>query len=154
MYKLLIFCFLFLAISLKPPVKLVKKEPPAKKTYHIQLDRSKVNVRSFNASALNKYRNSPEFAYEEKTKQMSWWRRFWAWVWEMIQKLFGGESQQSSAPSMPYMKYVLGLAAIALLIFVVVKMVGLNLANIFNRDPKDIAIPYSESLENIHQITF
>jgi hypothetical protein len=163
MYKLLLICCLLLTVSFKPEVKVVKKAPPkvkelkqvkAAKVYHTQYDSSKVTVRVFNAAAIYKYRSSPEFNYDEKGKvSLSWWKRFWIWIWELIEKLFGGPST-SSGPSFPFMEYLIVAIAVGLLIFVVVKMVGLNIANIFNRKPKDIDIPYTESLENIHQITF
>ena len=52
------------------------------------------------------------------------------------------------------MSYILAFGLLAVLIFVIFKLAGLNLSNIFNKNAKDIDIPYTESLENIHQITF
>jgi len=160
MHKLLLFCFLLFTVSFKPEAKGVKIQSPAikivkpVKVYHTQYDSSKVNVRHFSAAAIDKYRNSPEFNYDEKPKAgMSWWKRLWVWVWELLDKLFSGKTP-ASAPSFSFLPYIIMAVAVGLLIFVIIKMTGMNIANIFNRDPKDIAIPYTESLENIHQITF
>lgn len=166
MYKLLLICFLMLGGPAKPQPKVAKKSPPTVKelkkvkptlvkVYHIRLDSSKLKIHSFNAAALNKYRDSPEFTYEGKTKaSLSWWKRFWIWVWELIQKLLGGDQKATTGPSIPYMQWIIGAAALALLVYVIFKMAGLNIANIFNRESRNINIPYTESLENIHQITF
>lgn len=160
MHKLLLFCFLILAVSFKPDVKVAKKQPPTidtskAKVYKTQYDSSTVNVRHFNNAAIDKYRNDPGFNYDEKAKAgLSWWKKLWLWFWELLDKLFSGKQSSSSAPSFSFLPYIIMAVAIGLLVFVIVKMAGLNIANIFNRDPKNIAIPYSESLENIHQITF
>ena len=131
-----------------------KKAPPAKKVYQLKFDSSKIVLHKFNADSLNKYRNSPDFSYQEKAKaSLSWWERFWNWFWEMINRLFGGH-QESSGPSTPYGEYIMAFCLLALLIYVIFKLAGLNIANIFNRHSREIAIPYTESLENIHQITF
>ena len=160
MYKLLLFCFLLLAVSFKPDAKVVKTQPPTikiikPKIYHTQYDSAKVNVRHFNTAAIDKYRNDPGFNYDEKANAgLSWWQKLWRWIWELIDKLFSGKQSSSSAPSFSFLPYIIMAVAIGLLIFVIIKMAGINVANIFNRDPKNISIPYSESLENIHQITF
>ncbi len=46
---------------------------------------------------------------------------------------------------------VLGLATIAFFIF---KMAGIDMLNIFRRKPRIVNLPYSESIENIHEIDF
>jgi len=155
MYKFLLFCFVALVFCFKADAVVLKKNPPpVKKIYHIQVDSSKLTLQKFNADSLTKYRNSPDFTYTEKAKAgLSLWSRFWNWFWEMINRLFGGQ-QQSSSSSVPYMSYILAFGLLAVLIFVIFKLAGLNLSNIFNKDAKDIEIPYTESLENIHQITF
>jgi Domain of unknown function (DUF4129) len=160
MYKLLLFCCLLLAAPAKPVTKVSKKKPPPVKVYHTMYDSSKVNVHHYNTAAMDKYRDSTQFNYEEKATVkagLSVWQRFWVWVWKMLEKLFGGSrspSQPSQAPSFAFMKYVMLAIALGLLVLVIIKMAGMNIANIFNRTPKNINIPYSESLENIHHITF
>ena len=162
MYKLLLFCCLLLAAPAKPVTKVSKKAPPVVKVYRTMYDSSKVNVRHYNAAAMNKYSDSTQFNYEENAKAkaktgLNLWQRFWKWVWEEIEKLFSGSpssSHPAQVPSLAFLKYVMLAIALGLLIFVIIKMAGMNIGNIFNRTPKSINIPYSESLENIHQITF
>jgi len=162
MYKLLVFCCLLLVAPAKPVVKTSKRAAQAVKVYHTIYDSSKVSVRHYNAAAMSKYRDSIQFNYDENVKAKgkagaSLWHRFWVWIWKMIEKIFGGHSSpthQTQPPSFAFMKYVLLAIVLGLLIFVIIKMAGMNMANIFNRTPKNINIPYTESLENIHQITF
>ena len=165
MHKLLFVYFLLFAVTLnadagpltnRPVVKHIVLKPGALPVVDsIRLDTSKVNVYSFNASALEKYKKSPDFDYRDADAKtgLNWWDRFWNWFWELIAKLFGN-SQPTAAPSFPFMKYLIEAGAVILLVFIIIKLAGLNISNIFNREAAEIQVPYSESLENIHQITF
>ena len=102
MYKLLLFCCLLLAAPAKPVKKVSKKAPAVVKVYHTMYDSSNVNVRHYNVAAMNKYRDSTQFDYEETAKAkakagLNLWQRFWIWVWEELEKLFGG----SRSPAHP-----------------------------------------------------
>ena len=168
MYKLLfVFLLLFAVVfntnagigikkTNKPVVKNHLIDPPtASAVYSIRLDSSKLNVHSFNSSALEKYKNDPDFDYRDADTKtgLSGWDRFWNWFWEFINKLFGG-NHPAKTPSIPYLKYIIEAAAVALLVFIIIKFAGLKISNIFKKDSTEIQLPYSESLENIHQITF
>jgi hypothetical protein len=165
MHKLLFVYFLLFAITLKvdakalinkPVVKHIVLKPAAQPNIDsIRLDTSKIKVHAFSAAALDKYKNNPDFDYREADAKtgLNWWQRFWNWFWELIAKLFGN-SQPTTAPSFPFMKYIIEGAAVILLVFIIIKLAGLNISNIFNREATEIQVPYSESLENIHQITF
>ncbi len=118
----------------------------------LKIDSSKVKIRNFNAGALKKYTNDPEFNYHTDIKQESWWDRFWEWLWHIIENLFGGStSTKSQSASLP-LKYVLLVLIAGLLVYVITKILGVE--NIFNRDSKYIGLPYTESLENINEIIF
>jgi hypothetical protein len=118
------------------------------------VDSSKLTLHHYNSDSLKLYRSSPDFTYQEKaTAGNSWWDRFWKWFWDWVNSLFG-KPQPYSPPSVPYIQYIIAFALIVVLMIVIFKIAGLNLANMFNRESKDISIPYTESLENIHQITF
>ncbi len=165
MHKLLFVCFLLFAVTLnadarpltnKPFVKHIIQKPVVGLVVDsIRLDTSKIKVHAFNAVALDKYKKNPDFFYREADAKtgLNWWQRFWNWFWELIAKLFGN-SQPTAAPSFSFLKYIIEAAAVVLLIFIIIKLAGLNISNIFNREATEIQVPYSESLENIHQITF
>jgi len=165
MNKLLFVWFLLFAGSLKANAgalanKSVVKHVVLKSVAQpvvdsIRLDTSKIKVHTFSLAALNKYKNNSDFDYSDADTKtgLNWWQRFWNWFWELIAKLFGN-SQPTAAPSFPFLKYIIEAAAVVLLIFIIIKLAGLNISNIFNREAAEIQVPYSESLENIHQITF
>lgn len=165
MYKLLFVCFILFAVNFKSEARTLPNKPvanhivikPVSQRFgdSIRLDTSKIKVRAFNADALDKYKRNPDFDYREANSKtgLNWWQRFWNWFWELIAQLFGN-SQPTASSSFPFMKYIIVGAAVFLLVFIIIKLAGLNISNIFNREATEIQIPYSESLENIHQITF
>jgi hypothetical protein len=167
MYKLLLICCLLLTVSFKPGIKGPKKDKPntlkqlikksvnsAKVDSVIKVDSSKVGVRSFNAAAIDKYRNDPEFNYKDEKANagLSWWQRFWTWFWELIARIFGTGSA-SVAPN-PVFKFIIWALALGAVVFIIIKIADLSVKNIFSKESAEIDLPYSESLENIHQITF
>jgi hypothetical protein len=165
MLKLLpVFCLLLFfgftpgagAVVKKAPqtLKLSKKAiAPAHNPVPLRVDSSVVHIRSFNIGALSRYRNNPSFKYTRVITNtgQSWWERFWIWFWKLIDKLFGGTAGNAS---FSFMKYVFWAAIIGLFVFFIVKLFGLNISNIFSRRSKEVVKPYTESLENIHEITF
>jgi len=168
MYKLLFAVFLLFVVAFnanagigikktnKPVIKHNITDPSTVSVaYSIHLDSSKLNVHSFNTIALEKYKNNPDFDYREADAKtgLSWWDRFWNWFWELISKLFGND-RPAKTPSIPYLKYIIEAGLVVLLVFIIIKLAGLKLSNIFKKDATEIQLPYSESLENIHQITF
>ena len=154
MCKRLIFFLLILASSTVAanspvPKKAVVKEVPKV----LQVDSSNINYRYFDKTAIDNYTNDPEFNYYTKTAkyQPSLWERFWNWFWNMMGRLFQ-RGQNSGGGSV--IKYLLIAAVVAGVIFLIIKLIGADLSNIFSREPKQAAMPYSESLENIHEISF
>jgi hypothetical protein len=158
MYKLLLVFYLSILVSVGAMAndtlkKTIAKPAPVPKV--LQLDSSKIAIRSFDSVAMNQYRKDPIFSYhEEDEHQLSWWSRFWRWVWHVLQNLFGSRDDTPTERLSPIFKIILLVVAVGALIYVVIKVMGVNLANIFGRESKEINLPYNESLENIHEITF
>jgi hypothetical protein len=157
MYKLLLI-FLLAALSFAPNamgatgVKDSVKKTSIKHIQFIKTDSSKIQIRSFNAAALDKYNKAPEFNYQtELSKDASLWERFWRWFWELMERIFGGEKSGSVNPS-AFVKYLLLAVVVAALLYGIIKFIGVD--RIFNRESQKIDIPYGESLANIHEITF
>jgi hypothetical protein len=163
MHKLLIVCCLLFGLPFIANAKGVVKKPIKKPVFSVgvvkiapnvdslRLDTSKIAIHSFNADSLNKYRNNPHFIYDVDAKKvgLTWWQRLWKWFWDLIAKLFGGGD--SAAPALGLFKYFVWAIALGMVVFIIIKLTG---TNIFSRKSKEIEIPYSESLENIHEITF
>src|SRR5471030_501056 len=61
------------------------KKAPAK----TQIDTSKIEVKKFNANALNKFKADKDFNYNgNAVDDTSLWDIFWDWFWNAISKLF------------------------------------------------------------------
>jgi hypothetical protein len=166
MYKLLFILFVMFLVCGAAGAKVpVKKTIPFVRVQiipRLQVDTGQVNVRKFNGAALTRYNTNPDFDYQVVTtkRDFTWWNRFWSWVWELLAKLFGHPDASPSAASQPsplifiIIRYLFYAGAIALFIYIVIKFMGLDFGNLFNRDSKQVPIPYTESLENIHLVTF
>lgn len=124
----------------------------------IKIDTTTVSVRHFDTLALNAYAKQPEFHYNETTENPTWWTRFWRWFWNVIKKLFSSDSPKKNFKVdsiwLTVLKYTfigLGIAALAFLIF---KLIGIDMRNIFRRKVTTVPIPYSEFFEDINAISF
>lgn len=140
----------FTAAAIPPtPKKVAAKVVPTT----LQVDSSNINYRHFDQRAITTYSNDPEFNYYTKTAkyQPSLWDRFWNWFWGLINKLFSAGQGTGNSSVIEYL--LIGGAVIGI-IFLVVKLAGADLSNIFSREAKQVAMPYSESLENIYEISF
>jgi hypothetical protein len=159
-------CFYFLlvllsiglntAIAGNKPVKAHPKSKPLVVVY----DSSKVDVRHFSEAALAKYRSQPDFQYQETTVSTNIWTRFWRWFWNWLRELLKVRTGKG-APSTGIIKviliileYVAILLAIAGIVYLILKMVGVDLPFLFRRKSRAVPVPYTESLENIHEINF
>ncbi|HEY0245357.1 MAG TPA: hypothetical protein VGC01_07320, partial [Mucilaginibacter sp.] len=117
-------------------------------------DSSKVNVRSFKKSTLDIYRKLPEFKYNDEVETPSWWTRFWRWFWG----LFNFSKLKPSAGAfriflqcVKYLFIALGLAA---LVFMILKMAGVDMSYMFRRKSTAAGLAYNELLEDIHGVNF
>lgn len=148
MYKfvqlvLVLFIVTLFSISAKG---VITKKTPAK----IQADNSNIELRKFDAGALNQYRKQKEFNYTgQATGQPSFWQRLWYWFWSKVSGLFSGVPYSGEI-----LKYFLLGLCVAFLIYMIIKYSGIGPAGILGAEAKKIELPYSEALENIHEINF
>ena len=163
MLKLLTIFFSLFVSANKPVV--VGKHPEVKPAVHYQLktDTVRLVIRQFNAGALKKFSTDPDFNYYTKKAGITWWDRFWNWVWhewnafwnwvgEMLEKLFHNASMGKQTANV--IKYViLGIFAFAL-IYIVLKLLGINLLQLLRKKKESGNLPYTEFMENIHEISF
>jgi hypothetical protein len=164
MFKRLLIILLIVlpaGIAIALPVKKTVK--PVIIHHQLKIDSSKINLRRFNNAAIKKYRSDPAFRYVEAKTGITLWDRFWEWVWhlwvsfwqwvaEIFRKMFGNTGVGEHAASV--MKYlILGIAAAAL-VYVIFKLLGINLLKLLKKEKNIIEVPYTETLENIHEINF
>ncbi|SOD20221.1 DUF4129 domain-containing protein [Pedobacter xixiisoli] len=149
--------FVFFATNLQaqqaPQLALGK---PVKDTLALKLDSSKTQVKEFGNQSIQKYKEQKEFQYgDDEPKGLSWWDRFWRNFWDWINRLFGQRESTSSGPSMwpSILKYGAMAICIVLVVFIIFKLAGVDF-KWFAGKSKAVDVPYDESLENIHEISF
>lgn len=147
---------LFFAPALKAQApKLTVFKKAEKDTIALRLDSSKTDLKQFDSQAIERYKAEKEFQYGEvDAQQLNWWQRFWRAFWAWIDRLFGGEEVPKKGFKWPAaLKYGVIAIVVLVIIFIIFKLAGVNW-KIFSRKSKEVEVPYDESLENIHEISF
>ena len=111
-------------------------------------DSSSVDIRQFDEAAMDILRSNPDFQYDELLVDLSWWDRFKRWVIYKIAELMTREGSWSLLKNM---MLILGIAA---LLYLIMKLLGMDIGNIFSRKVKTTGLEYMEYTENIHAIDF
>ncbi len=143
MYKLLLL-FFFVHASFITQKPVVKKALPV-----LQTDSSSIQIRKFSATTLNEYRQQRDFKYEDHPGEAeSMWDQFWRWFWYQVDNLMSGKV---TGNLINFLFILLGASA---LVFLILKLLGMDMMQIFTGKNSTIEIPYHESLENIHEISF
>lgn len=115
----------------------------------IKSDSSQIKPRSFNQAALKQYRAQNEFQYaSDYQSPQSLWNRFWNWFWNFLNNRITDAASNSAT------KFISIIILAGLVIWVVIKFSGVGVLQLFTGKAKSIALPYDESLENIHEIDF
>jgi hypothetical protein len=134
-------------------------QPPAKKHLEIHLpkklsvDSTDMATRNIDKKVLGNFKKSTDFNYYVRNNKqtLSWWDRFWSWFWHLLN---GKAPEKNRAPDSTLTRYIIIALAVILIGYLLLKLIGSDLTNIFSRKSKEINVPYSESLENIHEISF
>ena len=115
----------------------------------LQTDSSNIHLRQFNAATLNDYRQQRAFKYNASPGEgISIWDQFWRCFWYQVDDLMAG---RISGSIINLLLIILGSGA---LVFLILKLMGMDVMQIFTGKTSTIEIPYHESLENIHEISF
>ena len=123
----------------------------------VKIDSSALSLRTFDEKALDVYRQSPDFDYDQTdlSKSRSSWDRFWRWFWHKLNEVFDVEDTTGqTGKGSPALKYLLFVLAVCGLAYLIVRLMGDEIAHIFRKKSAEIEIPYAENLENIHEISF
>ncbi|RAJ20681.1 DUF4129 domain-containing protein [Pedobacter cryoconitis] len=142
--------FLILTVQFAPvqAKQAVRAQSVRVKEKLLRIDSSNVKLRSFDAQKLKAYSQQTDFNYDQIAPvDDSLWNQFWAWFWR---QLTGITRVNYSAN---FFRYVVISAFIALVVFVVFKLTGVDF-KLFMGKSKSIVIPYAESSDNIHEIDF
>ncbi len=138
-YLCIIFTALQTGLAFAEPVSEAKKPLAAK------YDSLAVNARNFDGPALDNYRQLKEFQYTEDYVDLSLWDRLWRWFWSW----FDPADSTVFGKGIRYILITLGILA---LVFLIVKLAGLDPLAIIRRKSTVAPLPYTEFTENIHQI--
>lgn len=139
----LIFIFLTLPAFAAAPAGNAPGKPAQLKT-----DSTKVARRNFDLQQLRIYQQEKEFKYDNVAPvHESLWLRFWKWVGALIDRVL------SNTYAGGFLKYLIIFVLAAVVIFVVIRMLGLDL-RIFAGKARAVEVPYRETTDNIHEIDF
>ncbi len=145
---LICFC-LTLSLTASRASGPVKKPKPAAV---LQNDTATVQVRNFDKADLNNYAKQPIFKYKEGYVGPSLWDTFWKWFWNWWDSFFSKGNRGSIL--VLFLKYLFILLGVGTVIFVILRLAGVDALYIFKRKAASANLPYSESTENIHEINF
>jgi hypothetical protein len=115
----------------------------------VAYDTSTVEVRMFNEAKLKLFKQDRDFQYDLVVEPVtSLWDRFWNWFWLKVNELLSTESGKRT------FSVVMILLAVAVIVFAVMKLTGMNSAGLFGSRNTGESLPYSTSEEDIHAISF
>lgn len=122
-----------------------KPEKVAKKPLVVRYDSLDISKRGFDKPAIEKYRQQEEFKYDDAYVGESLWDRFKRWFWS----LFDNTDTSVLGIAIQYLLITLGIAAI---VFLIMKLAGIDPIKAIRGKSASAALPYSEYSENIHEI--
>lgn len=146
----LFFLFLLL-ISPALASKTGGKTPQTKHTPLIlQTDTTLIKTRQFSSKKMRELTKDPELQYgRTDAPGRSFWSLFWGWLWN---KLF--RNVFSSPESGSFFYYLFVVLGVIFLIYLLLKVTGIDVVQVLQGQSRLITLPYTESLENIHEIDF
>jgi hypothetical protein len=146
--------FLILSLGLLNVCFAANKVMPVQHKVVLKSDSSTINVRKFDSTALKSYNKQAEFNYTEDESGPSLWTRFWRWFWHLFARTNKSTAGSLAALLLTCLEYLLIAAAVAGVVLFIIKMIGVDVANIFRKKASPIIMSYTESIENIHEIDF
>lgn len=111
-------------------------------------DSSIIKLRQFDQASLDAYKERSDFQYDEQQVDLSWWQRFKQWIGYKIAELMSREG------SYALLKNIGIIAGIIALLYLVMKLLGMDAASIFSRKSRAADTGLTEHSENIHGIDF
>lgn len=111
----------------------------------VRLDSSAVDVRQINKKDLAAYRDQEAFNYNESSRDLSAWDRFWIWFWRKVDKIFSGKGVKKGVDIFVW------TIAILLVGYAIYRFAGMEKIRMFREaGKKDIVFKSSE--EDVRQM--
>ncbi|HEX8278285.1 MAG TPA: DUF4129 domain-containing protein [Segetibacter sp.] len=112
------------------------------------MDTSAVQLREINENALNKFRQDEDFQYNRYLEPpKSLLEKFWLWFWSRVTEMMRTKQGRITTWTL------LILLSLAIIIFFVIKVMGMNKGGLFARSSES-DLPYTISADDIHTISF
>jgi hypothetical protein len=119
---------------------------PAQK--QVRFDSSFIESRTFDNASLQELKKDKAFQYEKIQEPVkSLWERFWDWVWHWITRFLSTKEGKTT------LNVLLIVFGVSMIIFFVVKVMGMNKNGFLGRSSKD-TLDYTISADDIHSISF
>jgi hypothetical protein len=119
---------------------------------YMRYDTAKVAERTFDQKSIQNLKRDKDFQYDSLREPAEnvlqrWWNSFWLWFWSKVNAIM-----QTKKGRITFYTVSILLAA-AVLVFFVMKVMGLSSGSIFGRNTKN-GLAYSISDDDIHKISF
>src|ERR1700744_1097539 len=83
MFKVALIFLMMLLLAGQGYALSSQKVKPKTISHQLKKDSARIIVHQFDSTAIKKYHSDPAFNYSEEKTDLSWWDRFWQWVWEI-----------------------------------------------------------------------
>lgn len=157
---LIILSFLFCCGVSKAQDSIITPEDPPKMATikytekDIQVDSGTVEAKRFEKNFKKKY-SDPEFVYEYKAPEKSWWDHFKHWLAGVLASLFNFKSVKTSLTFVGILFRVLAVLVVIVLIYFIARALTKQEGRwIFGKNANKKAIFYSDAEKNIHLLDF
>ncbi|QNE40331.1 DUF4129 domain-containing protein [Hymenobacter sp. NBH84] len=107
-----------------------------------------IRLRRPDPEQLRDFRAQREFQYVEVRSEMSPWDLFWARVWERVGEWLSSRSYHG------FWRYVFYALFLGALVFVILKLLQVDITGAFGRNPRRAALAYDTEAEDIHALDF
>ncbi|KRD58547.1 hypothetical protein ASE40_19670 [Flavobacterium sp. Root935] len=120
----------------------------------IQIDSNSVEAKHFEKNFKKKY-TDPEFIYEYKAPEKSWWDHFMHWLAGVFASLFNFKSVKTSLTFVGILFRILAVLIVIVLIYLIARSLTKQDGRwIFGKNANKKAIFYSDAEKNIHLLDF
>jgi Domain of unknown function (DUF4129) len=116
--------------------------------YHARIDTSAIYLRTFDEQALDEFKSDPDFRYGRPQEGMTPWARFLIWLGMILQQFFYYTTQTLVGKILLYTFFI------GIILWVVLKLLNIEVKDIFYRTSASSKIKLNLSEENIHELDF
>lgn len=111
-------------------------------------DTLKVGSRALDEKKIAEYRADPEFRYNRPQEGLTWWERFLIWLSTWIGRILGFATRTTLGKFFFYAFWSL------LILYVLLKLLNVDVKDLFFRSPARQSINFKIAEENIHALDF